>query len=88
MMSNLFQGPTHFFEIKNKGLINPEFTLIRVDQSPLPDRVYFVNKNYLLQSCGRGEYNMSAIGAEKGIYDPLKELKNERWSISGLNLWK
>lgn len=83
---NLFHGPQYFFIIKEKGLIIPRSTCIRVNQSPIPDVCYFVNADYLLESVGQGEYNMSAMGAKKGVYDPNEVLKDRVWSILHLNL--
>jgi hypothetical protein len=81
---NLFYGAENFFEIRNRGLIIPRITCLRVDQSPAPDTGYFVNKDYLLESMGCGHQNMSLIGAREGVYDPSKALKDRAWSISGL----
>jgi len=83
---NLFYGPEYFFIIKDKGFMIPRITYVRVDQSPIPDIGYFVNSDYLLESSGPGEPNMSVMGAKKGVYDPNKALKDKRWSISGLKL--
>jgi len=85
---NLFYGPKYFSEIKDKGIMVPEFSCVRVNQSPAPDIVYFVNSNFLLESHGYGESNMSAMGAKKGIYKPEDVLKDFHWSISHLNLHK
>jgi len=63
---NLFQGSKYFFKIKDMELIVPKQTIIRMDQSPIPDLSYFVNSNYQLESMGRGIENMSLVGAEKG----------------------
>lgn len=84
--SNYFYGPRYFFVIKEKGIIIPGTTFLRVSQSPVPDVGYFVNSDYLLESQGLGEYNMSFMGAKRGIYNPRKILKNRGWSIFGLNL--
>lgn len=83
---NLFYGPKYFFIIKNKGWMVPNMTHIRVDQSPIPDISYFINSDYLLESRGHGHQNMSLMGAKKGVYDPKKALKNQKWSISWLKL--
>ena len=83
---NLFYGPKYFFEIRDRRLMIPGVTCVRVNQSPLPDIGYFVNSDYLLESMGPGHQNMSLIGAKKGIYDPNKALNNLNWSISGLKL--
>ena len=83
---NLFCGPEHFFEIKDKGFIVPGVTYIRADQSPAPDIGYFVNSEYMLESRGLGHRNMSLMGAEEGVYDPNEALKDQLWSISWLNL--
>lgn len=83
---NLFHGPQYFFIIKEKGLMIPHSTSIRVSQNPIPDACYFVNADYLLESRGLGEYNMSAMGAKKGVYDPNETLKDRFWSILYLNL--
>ncbi len=82
---NLFRGPEHFFEIRDRGLMIPDFTSVRVDRSPIPDLVYVVNSEFMLESDGIGELNMSLIGAEKGIYDPNEVLKDKNWSIYYLN---
>lgn len=83
---NRFCGAKYFFEIRDKGLMIPGFTLIRVCSSPVPDVIYSVNDDFMLESSGRGKLNMSAVGAEKGVYDPRKVLKKKLWSIHGLNL--
>ena len=49
---NLFYGSKYFFEIKKLGLIQPNFTSIRVNRSPIPDLGYLVNSSYLLESKG------------------------------------
>ncbi|HEA46403.1 MAG TPA: hypothetical protein ENH99_01335 [Candidatus Pacearchaeota archaeon] len=84
---NLFQGTKYFFIIKDKGLMIPDITFVRVNQSPSPDVGYFVNSDYLLESGGQGQENMSLVGAKKGVYDPNDVLKDLIWSIYGLNLW-
>ncbi len=84
-VSNLFFGPKYFFIIRDKGLMIPELSLVRVSQSPAPDIAFFVNSDYLLEGYGSGEYNMSCIRASKGIYEPGKVLRRKCWSISGLN---
>lgn len=86
MTDNLFRGPEYFENIRALGLMVPGYTIIRVDMSPAPDIVYFVNDQYKLESGGRGLYNMSAVGAEKGVYNPKKVLKNKNWSILSLKL--
>lgn len=84
---NLFYGAEYFFEIKDKGLIIPGATCLRVNQSPVPDIEYFVNDNYLLESRGHGHQNMSLMEAKEGVYDPNEALKDKTWSISGLKPW-
>ena len=84
---NLFHGPQHFFLIRDLNLMIPELTNLRVDNSPAPDISYFVNSDFLLESRGRGESNMSMVGAEKGIYDPNETLKDKLWSISPLDIY-
>lgn len=83
---NMFHGPQYFFVIRDKGLMISGLTCIRVDQSPAPDILYFVNSDYLLESRGRGHENMSLIKAKKGVYDPNEALKDKVWSIFDLNL--
>ena len=83
---NLFFGFSDFFEIKKRGFLIPNITLIRVNDSPIPDKTYFVNKHFLLESKSEGEYNMSSVGAAKGVYAPKKILHKKAWSIYGLNL--
>lgn len=85
---NLFLGPKYFFILKDKGLIVPVTTWVRVDLSPAPDISYFVNRDFMLESQGRGIINMSCVGAEKGVYDPKKALRRKAWSITGLDLGK
>lgn len=80
-----FSGFEDFFKIIALGLIKPTHTAIRISRSPAPDIVYFVNNEFMLESRGTGEYNMSAMGAEKGVYDPKKVLAEESWTITGLN---
>jgi len=67
---NLFFGPEYFFIIKDKGFMEPNFTYLRINKSPLPDLEYVVNEDYILESEGQGKRNMSFVGAKKGIYDP------------------
>jgi len=83
---NLFRGSEYFIVIRDKGYLIPGVSVLRVDRSPAPDLGYFVNSNLMLESAGVGRQNMSMVGAEKGVYDPLTTLKNVSWSISGLNL--
>lgn len=87
-VDNLFSGIRYFFVIKNKGLMIPGNTWIRVNLSPIPDISYFVNSDFMLESYGRGHPNMSCEGAEKGVYDPRVVLRRKTWSISGLDLSK
>lgn len=83
---NLFQGTKYFFVIRKKGWIVPGLTFIRISQSPIPDIAYLVNSDFMLESSGRGEENMSCAGASKGVHDPSKVLRKKLWSIFGLNL--
>lgn len=85
MVDNKFSGSKYFGEIVRLGIVRPRMTMIRVAQSPAPDAVYFVNEDGKLESNGSGSYNMSAMGAERGVYDPKKTLKNKIWSIHGLD---
>jgi hypothetical protein len=83
---NLFFGTKYFFVLKDKDLLIPGQSHIRVNRSPAPDLSYYVNSAFLLESTGSGECNMSLISAKKGIYSPDRALKNRIWSVSGLNL--
>ena len=83
---NQFYGPEHFFIIKDRLWMIPGMTHLRVFRSPIPDIGYFVNSDFLLESRGIGAPNMSYMGAERGVYDPAKILKNQIWSIYGLNI--
>lgn len=83
---NHFYGPKYFFVMKEMGLILPFSTSVRVARNPAPDEGYIVNKDFLLESGGRGEDNMSLVGGERGIYDPADVLKKEHWSISDLKI--
>jgi hypothetical protein len=85
---NLFGGLKYFFVIRDKGLMIPFATMVRVNLSPIPDIAYFVNPDFMLQSHGRAHSNMSCENAEKGVYDPRKVLRRKAWSISGLDLRK
>ena len=86
MADNLFLGSKYFFVMQREGLFIPKQTMIRVSESPAPDLVYFVNESFLLESFGRKQENMSAVAAQKGIYEPRKLLRRKVWSIYGLNL--
>ena len=83
---NHFCGSRYFFVIQRRELIIPELTCVRVGQSPVPDILYFVNSDGKLESRGVGEYNMSCVGAKKGIYEPREALKGKHWSIHHLKL--
>ena len=83
---NLFFGAQHFFTIKELEFMIPNSTLVRVNRSPAPDHIYFVNERYLLQSRGGSQPNMSAVPAPKGIYGPRKVLSRMFWSITCLDL--
>ena len=84
--SNLFYGSKYFFIIRDRNWMIPGQTHIRVDQSPVPDIGYVVNSDFMLESLGSEERNMSLVAAKKGVYDPFKELKNKIWSISDLKI--
>jgi len=70
--------------MRDNGLLVPNTSYIRVNMSPAPDRGYFVNKDFVLESKGEGEINMSFIGAPRGVYDPKKSLAKRYWSVYGL----
>lgn len=86
-MDNHFYGVEYFLVIKEKGFLLPGATGVRVAVECGPDNVYFVNEDFMLESHGVGEHNMSSVGAEKGIYNPEKILKDAHWSIHYLKLW-
>ncbi len=86
--SNAFRGPKYFFVMKGINLLVPSWSCMRVFQSPAPDITYVINDKFLLESSGRGNYNMSAMGAEKGVYSPERVLKNKVWSVFNLNIEK
>ena len=83
---SLFYGPKYFFVIKDKGWMVPGQTWIRVNRSPVPDIAYVVNSDFMLESHGQGEHDMSCVGAMGGVYNPSKALRKKTWSILGLNL--
>ncbi len=83
---NLFSGPRYFFVMRDKCLLIPLSTILRVNASPIPDIGYFVNSEFMLESHGRGHSNMSFMGAEKGVYNPKDALARKLWSIHRLNL--
>lgn len=82
---NLFRGPKYFIIIRNNGWLQPLVSWVRVNQSPIPDITYWITEHLELQSNGPGEYNMSCMGAKKGIYTP-DVLKKRDWSIFHLKL--
>lgn len=82
---NLFSGSKYYFVMKDKCLLVPRITCLRVDLSFIPDTIYFVNDDFFLESRGIGHVNMSAMGAQKGIYDPAQALKISSWSIYHLS---
>lgn len=84
---NVFYGPEHYFSIRDKGLMIPGFTCVRMAQSLGPDEGYFVNSEFMLESRVQGEYNMSFMGGEKGVYDPNELLKDKLWSIHWLDIF-
>ena len=83
---NLFYGSRYFFVMKKRGWMVPSQTGVRVDESPIPDKSYFVNSDFMLESRGGGTENMSCMPARKGVYEPSRVLKGKRWSIIGLRL--
>lgn len=86
MADNMFFGEKYFFVMREQGFLIPFLTTLRVDRSPVPDLVYFVNEDFMLESRGTTAHNMSAVGAKKGIYNPRKVLHKVIWSIHGLKL--
>jgi len=80
---NMFCGLKYFYVIKDKGWMVPGQTWIRVNQSPVPDIAYVVNSDFMLESHGQGEHNMSCVGATKGVYNPSKALRRKVWAILG-----
>jgi len=85
---NFFLGSDSFFEIRDLGIMVPGGTSVRVSQSPVPDRNYFVNADFVLESRGTGEINMSCIGGDAGVHDPREVLKDSYWSIYLLDFSK
>ena len=85
---NMFRGAEYFFEMKDRGFIIPEISFIRVNRVFGPDIGYIVSKDYMLESPGQKESNMSLIGAEEKVYDPKEALEDQLWSITGLKLPK
>jgi len=83
---NLFHGPKYFFVIKDKGFLIPNVSAVRIDRSPAPDIGFSVNSDFLLESREQGKYNMSLVGAKKGVYDPKIVLRQRGWSILGLRI--
>ncbi len=83
---NSFKGLEYFFIIKDMNLILPNITSLRVNMSPIPDLAYYVNEDFMLQSSGPGDYNMSCMGAVAGTYNPKEVLHRKIWSIYDLNI--
>jgi hypothetical protein len=83
-VDNLFRGEQPFFAMKERGLLVCNTSVLRIDRSPIPDLLYVVNENYLLESRGEGNQNMSATGAPAGVYDPVSVLREKNWSIQGV----
>ncbi|MCD4771600.1 hypothetical protein K8R30_04280 [archaeon] len=71
--------------MKEENLLVPFQTFLRINLSPVPDITVFVNETFMLESNGTGDYNMSQMGAKKGIYSPNQILKGRLWSISGID---
>lgn len=83
-VDNYFFGSNYFKNIIDLNVVSPNYTTVRVNNSPAPDSLYFVNDKFLLESRGEGQYNMSAIAAKEGVYKPEDVLENKGWSIYGL----
>jgi len=83
---NHFCGARYFYVMQRKGLIIPRITSVRVATHVIPDTLYLVNEDFMLQSSGRGEGNMSCVGGDKGVYNPRVLLRRRHWSIHGLKL--
>lgn len=81
--SNQFRGYRYFPIIMRMGIVRPG-TGVRVSKSPAPDTDYFVNDDFMLESNGEGEYNMSCTGAPRGVYNPREVLRGAVWSIGPL----
>ncbi|MEK6859024.1 MAG: hypothetical protein AABX53_03900 [Nanoarchaeota archaeon] len=84
--SNHFFGAREYTVIRDKGWIVPGVSWVRVGSSPAPDIAYGINSKFMLTSDGPGPYNMSHMGAPKGVYAPEKALKGRHWTIYLLNL--
>jgi len=84
--ANLFLGPKYYFILKDKKLFIPGFSYIRVCNNFIPDVGYIINSEFLLESSGYGESNMSLMGAKEGVYAPKKALKGLLWSVQNLDM--
>lgn len=83
---NLFQGFYHYQLLKEKNLLIPNTSLIRVNSSPVPDICYLVDSHFQLEGQQGTDDNMSLHFAQEGQYDPKIILENKLWSVSYLNL--
>lgn len=79
-VDNLFYGVEHFMLLKEKGILVPKISTIRIDYSPAPDRRYVVAPDFYLQGIGGLEYTMSVVGGEQGVHLPERVLKDVDWS--------
>ncbi len=80
---NLFHGSLDFMLLREKGFLVPG-SVIRVNRSPVPDMVYTIDDALRLTSHGAGTYNMSAMSAPSGEYDPTT-LDGTTWSAYNLH---
>lgn len=87
-ITNVFKGFEHFREIEDLGILIPGVSCVRAGADFTPDSNYRVNLDHLLESEGHGEYNMSAMGADKGVYNPHDVLEGKLWSIDCLDYKK
>ena len=83
---NLFLDVQYYFVMTERGLLMPERTWVRVGRSPAPDEGYFVNEDFMLESKGRGDENMSLVAGEMGVHDPEVLLRGKYWSVYDLNV--
>lgn len=86
LIDNLFLGSDTYFLMRDRNLLLPGLTFIRVNRSPIPDTVYFVNNEFLLESNGPGPRKMSVMDADRGVYDPASVLSAQFWSAAGLHI--
>ncbi len=86
MTDNLFLGYTWFEKMRDSDILMPNCTLIRVAYNHTPDICYTVTDSFKLHGLDTQNWNMSAVPAQPGEYEPRPILERKLWSIHGVNI--